>query len=166
MVCGDIESNPGPPPTPELQEILDNTLKEQTEMRENMNAHFNELISEISTIKSSISALTSDVTELKDRLDIQRVDIDAEHENVLKIEDRLNTVEENIEKLDQYSRRENVIIYGLTDSSDETPDSCRNKVLECFNANTRNETLFAYTDWVGSQRAMVNHVNHVQLLFV
>ena len=92
---------------------------------------------EMNNLKLSVSGLTKEISDIKKNVDIQRVDIDVDHEHVLKLEERMKNVEESIEKLDQYSRRENVIIYCLADSNDESVSDCRKKVIDCFKANTR-----------------------------
>ena len=125
MLCGDVEANPGPV-SAESKEILD----EIRALRQEQNENFNDLRKEMKTVQAEIRGI-------KDQLEVQRLDIDAVNTLVEGVEDRVCLVEGEVERLEQYSRRENVILYGLPEENNESGDRCRGVVLECFNSSTK-----------------------------
>ena len=70
MLCGDVESNPGPA---EGYEEIMNELKEQ---RKQNTEHFKSMSNDMSFLKLSVDKVSEELKEIKSQLDIQRQDID------------------------------------------------------------------------------------------
>ena len=134
IVSGDIESNPGPDINDVLAEIKD--------MRLSMDNQFKTLKGDIEAITLRVEDLSNDMSILRERVTIveNRIDtmlLDVEHidEHQTKLRDYVDLVEDEIDKLEQYSRKENVLLHGIPVSDSETYDSMRRKVSNILNKN-------------------------------
>ena len=103
---------------------------------------------EVSQMKSKVSQLESDMEERKQQENIINLDIDALDTKVEDLEVNLNemrvdrgyidALEQNIDRLESYSRRDNVIFYGIgeeegnpnDDYGNESYAECKKKVLK------------------------------------
>ena len=94
----------------------------------------------LSDVNNKINAISDDVTILKDRLTAvedrqETLHLDSEYIEELhgRMSDRVNEVEDEIDKLEQYSRRENVLLHGVEMSDNENYDTMRQKVANLLN---------------------------------
>ena len=164
MLCGDIESNPGPS-IEEQFELLNNNInekfKEQFELlTKNLNEKFNDLNTELTkltvgfdNLKASLDDVTSSVGQLKDdvsklkenvstaqdKQDTLQLDVVSNAISISSVEERLAILENSIEKQEQYSRRENVILHGVPERENENVDNARKRVCDLFNANVKSK---------------------------
>ena len=151
VLSGDVETNPGPG--------IEQVLTELKEFREHTDRHFEALKSDISSLRADMTALNSKVSSLtneqsvlrqelstlqaqvtnqedvSDKVELMYADIDANAESITTVQDRLSAVENAVEKQEQYSRRENVLLYNIDEEDGETFWNVRAKVLDIFNGN-------------------------------
>ena len=152
--ASDVELNPGPD-TQSLEsqfEAFGNRL--MTSMNETMYKMFdelrvsqNEIKQQLSSINETVSSIKSDLQTMNMRLDdveeeqrIQRLDIDHCADTLGYIDDRLQNVEKKTEQQEQYSRRENIILHGLAEQSDESYEANRKRITTLFNNNVKDKT--------------------------
>ncbi|GFS20450.1 hypothetical protein ElyMa_001571400 [Elysia marginata] len=72
-------------------------------------------------MKREMSELKRETSELKNEQSVQRLDIDEIDKSVSKVHDEVRSVEDKIEKAERYSRRENLLLYGIREATDEDP---------------------------------------------
>ena len=143
IIAGDVETNPGP--TPSLLEINEN-INAKFDIMQTQNSELAKAVNDIknsmstlaneqAALRKELSTLKVNVTSLDEKCDVMYADIDAIAESVATVQDRLSSVENEIEKQEQYSRRENVLLYNIEEAEGETFWNIRKKVIDIFNAN-------------------------------
>ena len=152
LQASDIEQNPGPEPSLQQQfEVFGNHL--MASFNEMLNTKFNELQTshheikqQLSSINETVSSVKADIqtvnrrlTEVEEDQRLHRLDIDHCAEIIGQVEDRLHEVERKTEHQEQYSRRENVILHGLTEQQDESYPAVRQRVTNVLNANVKDK---------------------------
>lgn len=149
-----------PPP------VLPFTLEDIQRIIDNQTAAFDEkftnIITEISTIKTSIQSLSCDVAELKQRT----VAVEASCEKVQEKQDELQEVVEDLEediaqmkkemndeldKLEAISRRDNLKFFNIPESPDQRYESCADKVVNTLQ-NTVPDKTWSLDDIVRAHR--------------
>ena len=93
------------------------------------------LANEQAALRKELSTLKVYVTSLDEKCDVMYADIDAIAESVATVQDRLSSVENEIEKQEQSSRRENVLLYNIEEAEGETFWNIRKIVIDIFIAN-------------------------------
>ncbi|CAN7984287.1 unnamed protein product [Ixodes pacificus] len=104
LVCGDVESNPGPT---------------DHELLIKISANVDTLLKRTNGLEEKLENLSARVTSNEDL-------IKAQAEESQK---HVHTLEQKIDDLENRERRNNLVIYGLNKPSDENPSSLNEKVL-------------------------------------
>ncbi|KAH9361936.1 hypothetical protein HPB48_003655 [Haemaphysalis longicornis] len=106
LLSGDIETNPGPT----VEELLESILAKQTTIEKRL-GDIEEKLALISDHSAKLVSLEGTVRNL---------------ENVIqRQQDRLTAMEDR-------ARRNNLIVFGITESADETREVIEQKVLSCI----------------------------------
>lgn len=125
MLCGDIESNPGP----DIQKILDKVLEGQKEIQKSISEINSEQtaqratltavlqkISNLETLLNTMNKSTCKIDNFDTSLNVLKTSVADQSEKIVDIEDR--------------SRRSNLIVFGLIEKPDETEDVLRKEVVD------------------------------------
>ena len=129
--CGDVEKNPGPtteigaPTTRSQTRTAEPTLKDVMSLLQSLDGKFDDMRSDMNELKREYNELKEEVDTLKNELtDLRRSNDDLYNENE-DLRDRLSKIERVTDNLENRSRRNNVLFYGLSKSSaDETAEDC------------------------------------------
>ena len=163
--CPDVEKNPGPGPDTsfddKLQRFSDNIMRAIGEVKatvEEVKATQNEVKTQLKEISDSVDTMKKDLSSVTDRVkhveedqEIQRLDIEALLETIAALETRVHELEVDAEKQSQYSRRENIILHGVAEESNEDYEKIRKRVTQIFNNNVKCKT-WQETDILRSHR--------------
>ncbi|GFR65482.1 hypothetical protein ElyMa_005531800 [Elysia marginata] len=109
----------------ELRNLKDFTQKCLTEIKYDIHGIF----SSISSIEHKLNSVENRVVELENEQQILRDDIVEQNIRVDSLFSTIESVENKIEKAEQYSRRENLIFYGISESHSESPQAPKAKLL-------------------------------------
>ncbi|XP_077551771.1 uncharacterized protein LOC144165971 [Haemaphysalis longicornis] len=132
LTSGDVELNPGPTSDSESEatvnsQILKKILKEQTKTNKTLtalSANLKQVELTIGNVQERITSMEKELARLQkceDKL--------AEHEVLCKgTKELVEELSAKIEDLENRSRRNNVIIYGLSEEPNEDNKSLRNRV--------------------------------------
>ena len=113
--------------------------------------------------------LKCEVDTVKENQYVCELDLSAVAGKVDEVVDRLDQVEEEADRLEAFSRRDNVVLYGIEDEHGESFDRCKDKVLNILNSNmsekqwTRNDIVRAHRvtgNWSGAPRPMIVKFHH------
>ena len=95
----------------------------------------------LESVKSTLSDVISEIGTLKEKIvsvegkqETLQLDVATNAECLSALENRLYGIEDALEKQEQFSRRENVILHGVRDD-DERGINMRKKVSDIFNVN-------------------------------
>ena len=131
MIAMDVEQNPGPTMSAELQQVVSAVVNQ---VNENMNAKFDVVQHQLLDLSNSVNAVKREVNDLKTKvstLENAQLETTDSIDGVIK---RIETLESERERQEQYSRRENVILHGLAEETGETYDSLRKKATDLLNS--------------------------------
>lgn len=106
--CGDVEENPGP----NTEEMLRSLMKDMKEIKATISASslkLNETTQKLTSIETKLDGLSSTVCDYTSRVDDLQKTVD---QLILKVDD-----------LENRSRRNNLIIYGITEPQGEQLES-------------------------------------------
>ncbi|XP_042149445.1 protein unc-13 homolog C-like [Ixodes scapularis] len=123
LVCGDVEANPGPTD----RELLFELLAGQSKMNDtvlNVLASQNEINKKMTALTERIDGLERQVTGLN-AVTKQIKDIEA---GVSGFDAQLSSLHAKVDDLENRSRRNNLIIYGIDESNTETVEDLEEKV--------------------------------------
>lgn len=125
LLCGDIESNPGPAEKELLLELLDGqrkilgTMEGMQKSQANIETKLAEVTARIDAVEQQLSSLNKMGEQVKNV------------ENMLShLESDLSALYRKVDDLENRSRRKNLIIYGVEESNNETPDELERKVKD------------------------------------
>ena len=147
MLCGDTESNPGPDTPQTFEEKLDRFAsnimssieKVQTTVQE-MKTQLCDIQETVSTLKNDLQSVSQRVKDVEENQELQRLDIDHCADKLDLLESRISDIEDKAEKQEQYSRRENIILHGVSEVSDENYETTRKRVTQIFNNTVKDKT--------------------------
>ena len=122
LACGDVEQHPGP----DLNEIM----KELKEMRRSMDSQFDSLKQDINNIKADLLLTNESVRKVKADLDGV---YDELYMDLAKTKSRLASLESKMEKQERYSRRDNLILYDVSEEKNESQTTTTDKVKNLLN---------------------------------
>ncbi len=143
VLSGDVETNPGP----EIEEIL----SEIRNMREENKRNFQDIKKTINDVQNEMKTVKKDIEEIKDQMNTQQLDMDAVYEEVEANKIKINSLAEDMEKMERYSRRENIIIYGITEREHEKNSEIKTTVKNILNENSA-EKAWVESDFVRAHR--------------
>nr|KAG5697420.1 hypothetical protein BaRGS_008846 [Batillaria attramentaria]KAG5700090.1 hypothetical protein BaRGS_029840 [Batillaria attramentaria] len=109
------------------------------------------LRADISDVRTSVQAIATDIAELKQRtltLETSCEKLSDRHDDLVEsvedlaedLKDLQARYEEEIDKLEAFSRRDNLRLFGLAETPNETFESCAAKVIECLQGTVPNKT--------------------------
>ena len=158
MMCGDVESNPGPPKKI-LQSKLDASFSSSstpntsdvmaaiTNLGVKFDTKFAEFDIKVNDIVSALDTLREGNSLLKKR-------VEKLTEETGQLKERLEKTEKKLEELEGRSRRNNLIFHGLPPAKDiETWDDCERLVKKCITEKlglVRDEIQFDRVHRIGS----------------
>ena len=148
--CHDIESNPGPDNFELAIESLGTklmsainevkkTVNDVKETQMEMKVKLENISDSVDLLKKDLGSTNSRVKDLEEEQHIHRLDIDALCETLAKIDTRVDALEETAEKQEQYSRRENIILHGVSEEQNEDYNKIRQKVTNILNNNVKSK---------------------------
>ena len=152
LLCGDIEPHPGPTRIEDSVKCLETKVDSQAErlegklnqliammnttqshnqqlernfqkLEESISANNEQIQLQFSLLKDSVSALQSAVRRNNEQLD----SIGNEQNSMSS---RLRKLEEEVERQQRYSRRSNVLLYGMKEEAGESFDRCTARVIK------------------------------------
>ena len=149
MLSGDVESHPGPGhDTQSIEEMLKHfSDKISSEIQGVKNELKHEFKHELSTVKDSVVSLKHDlksisarVSNIEEHQELQRLDIDSLVETIGRVGDKVQNLEDATEKQERYSRRENIILHGVTEMQNESYEKIRERVTQILNGNVKSKS--------------------------
>ncbi|GFR60282.1 hypothetical protein ElyMa_001819400 [Elysia marginata] len=99
------------------------------------------IVSSISSIEHKLNSVENRVVELENDQQILRDDIVEQNVRVDSLFSTRESLENKIETAEQYSRRENLIFYGISESHSESPQAPKAKLLNML------KTVLPHTNW-------------------
>nr|XP_054917163.1 uncharacterized protein LOC129380383 [Dermacentor andersoni] len=124
LVCGDIEANPGPTEKEMLSELLIGQGK--------LTTFVEALQSSQNDIEKNISALTKRIEGFEKQLaglNALNKRVKTMEDTVVKVDKQLSALIYKVDDLENRSRRNNLVIYGLPDDDEETAAGLESKVV-------------------------------------
>ncbi|MEW8548564.1 MAG: hypothetical protein AB2693_34110, partial [Candidatus Thiodiazotropha sp.] len=93
----------------------------------------------MNSMKLKYKALEIDVINIKESIagleeqkDLLQADVDYLNEEFDRKYECLDSLDKDIDRLEAYSRRENIRVFGIPEDCDETPTNIKEKLLEVF----------------------------------
>ena len=123
FLSGDVEVNPGPTD-------LETVLSELRAFRTENERQLGDLKKEVTSMREEMKQVKEEVEVMKKCSYTQQVDIDKNKSGVDKLNDRMENMEGQMEKYERYSRRDNVLLYGLRENEGENTKA---KFVELMN---------------------------------
>ncbi|XP_077502477.1 uncharacterized protein LOC144113316 [Amblyomma americanum] len=124
LVCGDVEANPGPTEKEMLSELLDGQGK--------LTAAVEALHYSQTDIERNISALTDRIEGLEKQLvGLHALNnrVNVIEDTVAKVDKQLSALISKVDDLENRSRRNNLVIYGLAEEDEETVADLERKLI-------------------------------------
>lgn len=124
LVCGDVESNPGPD--------IESTLSDITAGQNVVIQAIAELKSQLTASQAALVAVNARVVELDKFLQEVKQSTDQIYDINSAIESLRGSVTQQSEKLvdlEDRSRRSNLVVYGVHEAPNETADQLKDKIL-------------------------------------
>lgn len=119
-LSGDVEKNPGPP---KQQDTLDTQWKQQLDRK--IDKLFSALDNQASVMARIEKAQQDVKKEIVDLRESVGKDVDTMNSKIEKLTETVESMEDEIDRLESFSRRNNVKIYGLAEKKGE---HCENVV--------------------------------------
>ena len=139
-LCGDIEENPGP----SMDETVSKFEKITSKLEEKLASEIQEMARSLNTTTHQVELLTQRLRDTeKDMLDIKK-----------RSSDRERKIEELTLELDRqqiFSRRDNVVFYGIPEVQDGAED-CVRALAELINSHSYSERVWSEDDFDRAHR--------------
>ncbi|KAK3738925.1 hypothetical protein RRG08_006492 [Elysia crispata] len=143
--CGDVELNPGPTIEAQLTDLNKN-IEDKFERLHNEISGLGfeirkmattlELVTEsVNSIKEEIRNLREYIKEVEEKQEHLQLDIETNAAGIDQLELKIETLSNSVEKQEQYSRRENLILHGMKEEADESSEKSRLAVVALLNKN-------------------------------
>ena len=133
LLSMDVESNPGPTLPADLQAVVDL-------INDNMNAKFDVMQHQIETMSAAIATVKQDVSLLQENMNTlkqKQMNSTCDIQNITK---RLDMIEAESDRQQQYSRRENLLFHGITISGNEDYAIMRRRIVSILNEHVKVKT--------------------------
>nr|KAG5693084.1 hypothetical protein BaRGS_010643 [Batillaria attramentaria] len=132
----------------DIERIIQRSIDGQTRA---INSRLDVLRAEVSGVVESVQAIANDILDLKGRtqsLETTCTKIAEKHDDLAESVDDLQEdlrelqarYEEEIDKLEAFSRRDNLRFFGVPETPGETFDSCAEKVVQCLQGTVPSKT--------------------------
>ena len=132
----DVETNPGP----EYQNILE----EIREFRKEHDKNFQCIMNDLSMVRKEIIQVKEDIDKCNEKIAKQSSYIDTIYDecygDMQSMKQKIARMEAQIESQERYSRRENIILHGIPQESNETSEKTKEKVIEILNRNVSHKS--------------------------
>uniref|UniRef100_L7LUT5 Putative tick transposon n=1 Tax=Rhipicephalus pulchellus TaxID=72859 RepID=L7LUT5_RHIPC len=145
LLCGDVESNPGPPkeqPSDALTEVL-RTLRDLNQITKRMEDNQKEMLGTITELKTHQETVVGAISEIKARL----ATVETQTGSLEKWQHELGDVVEavggitkeaavlrsRLDDAEDRSRRNNLLFYGVTDIATESAVQSEQKIIDILN---------------------------------
>ena len=139
-LCGDIEENPGP----SMDETVSKFEKITSKLEEKLASEIQEMARSLNTTTHQVELLTQRLRDTeKDMLDMKK-----------RSSDRERKIEELTLELDRqqiFSRRDNVVFYGIPEVQDGAED-CVRALAELINSHSYSERVWSEDDFDRAHR--------------
>lgn len=174
LQCGDIESNPGPTDH-ELSGILQRLEAKLDSQSQSFENQLSRIVSEIrsavvvqgqqleqklqanyETLESHILRLQTNVTAVQAVASDNTEKIKNVSDNHDALAARVKELEDEVDRLERYSRRNNVMLYGLPEDEGETYEVSANKAMQTL------KRYFPEKDWHRDDIERAHRVGHTQ----
>ena len=110
-------------------------------------------------LEDSVTDIRGDIDIIKQNHDIVNTDIDALAEKVESVIDKVSNVDVELDRLESFSRRDNIIIYGIPEASGEEKSiACKETVLSVLNEHATFKTWDTH-DVIRAHRTGAKRVN-------
>lgn len=148
LQCGDIESNPGPPKlAPATRQATLSGLAQLNEKQDDqplaaimkelatvsatmtsMNSKFDNFSKEMKDLKTELHRVDKDVSSLKDEMqDLRQQNANLTIENE-RLKSQIGSVADKTDDLENRSKRNNLLFFGIERDDSESTQSCERKV--------------------------------------
>ncbi len=141
MCSNDVEMNPGPVT---LEEVRDSIMHEIKSVKEDLGGRITTLSRDVhflgkrfDDLELKIGKVDDDVGTVQHQQDILHDDVGYVTGKIEKFEETLSQFDTDIDRLEAFSRRDNVILYDVKEDAGETPTDCRDKITQIFNQNVQ-----------------------------
>ena len=128
QLCGDVELNPGPTETRLAQSKL-SAAQGKLNLDTGITTTLNQIMKEI---KESRVAMTEKIDELGVKLESKYQELKTDM-SIMKQE--LDSTRKKLDDLENRSRRNNIVVYGVAESGQETWDNTEDKLCETLTEN-------------------------------
>nr|XP_037276428.1 uncharacterized protein LOC119169479 [Rhipicephalus microplus] len=135
LLCGDVESNPGPDNLAELVK----TMKDLNERTKRMESAQTTILDTVSVLKEQQQSVSESINEIKDRLaKVENQTSVFEHwqhemkelrTTVERLEKDTSNMHSRLDDAEDRSRRNNLVFYGIPDAADETSSESEKKII-------------------------------------
>ena len=125
--------------------------KSQAELRNS----YVDLGNDFKELRASVDKIEGEVNDLKENRHVTDLDLSAIFQRLDVIVDRIDQLDDDSDRLESFSRRDNVRLYGVSDAPGETFDQCKEKIVEVLNQHVGKKT-WNNRDVVRAHRVPVN----------
>ena len=154
LMANDVELNPGPTLEEQLSALSISINEQFADLRGTISTlacSVQGIQTAITSVREDIAAVKAHVEELERQQQTLQLDIDANHDNNEVLQSRVTEIEETIEKQEQYSRRENILLHGLPEQANENYTTVRRTVVDLLNSTVKTKS-WSDTDIVRAHR--------------
>ena len=151
ILAGDIESNPGPTLSQELQQVVDSINQNMNTKFDDMNRKIDVMGQSLAEVKTDVAKLNEKVSELErdmtdgmkdvnDRMAIIECgqesivqDQVTTDETLASMADQIHKLEDELDRQEQYSRRENLLFHNIPLSDNESYTTMSKNIISMLN---------------------------------
>ena len=134
VLSGDVETNPGPG--------IDQVLAELREFRTQTDRHFETLNGSISSLRSDMANVWSELDTVKEKIRQSTMDMDGMYDEcygqIRSLASRLERLEKSVENQERYSRRDNLLFHDIPGNTDESFQTTTDTLVKVLNENVQN----------------------------
>jgi len=149
----------------DIRKELQDLKTERVDLRETCSG----LNKEIGDVKKSFKKMEIEINDLKENRNVVNLDLAAIAPKLDELIDRVDKVEDEADKLESVTRRDNVRIYGVPEDTGETFEHCKVKILELLNEHVTKKVWNARDivrahrlslDWLAKPRPIIVKFHH------
>ena len=134
-LCGDIEENPGPP----MEETVSKFEKITSKLEEKLASEIREMARSLNTTTHQVELLTQRLWDTeKDMLNMKKRSSDRER--------KIKELTQELDRQQIFSRRDNVVFYGIPEVRDGAED-CVRALAELINLHSCSERVWSEDDF-------------------
>ena len=123
MLCGDIESNPGPL----TEELI-------MELGRSLGTRLDNLSTDLQSLRTTITSMSCQISELTKQLQKKEEDIEDVKSRTKGLEGRVEKMEEEAERQQIINRQDNIVFFGIPEKEGrESEDDCVSIMVKLLN---------------------------------